>query len=158
MADERVGTAQRTEVLELLNRALEEGYLSLDEYEQRMRATSDAQTMSQLHTQLRDLPRQFHWYPGAQRTPIGRPQRPAADRNVRAFAVTALSLGIASIPLSICMVGGLFGIAAIFFSFPGSRGASGWSMALIGRILGIIGVILSLGVLALVIFSPSDSA
>jgi hypothetical protein len=77
---------------------------------------------------------------------------------VRAFAVTALSLGIASIPLSICMVGGLFGIAAIFFSFPGSRGASGWSMALIGRILGIIGVILSLGVLALVIFSPSDSA
>jgi hypothetical protein len=54
MADERVGTAQRTEVLELLNRALEEGYLSLDEYEQRMRATSNAETMSQLHTQLRD--------------------------------------------------------------------------------------------------------
>jgi hypothetical protein len=51
----------------------------------------------------------------------------------------------------------VFGAAAVFFSFPGRRGASGWSMALVGRVLGIIGIIFTLDVLAIVISSPAET-
>jgi hypothetical protein len=155
--DERVGNAQRSHVLDLLSRALEGGYLTLDEYEQRMTTVSSAKLASELRTQLRDLPAQFQWDPRQQPPPPPQAQRAPDDSNVRAFAVTALSLGIASIPLSVCLVGWLFGLAAIFFSIPGGRGASGWSKAIIGRILGFIGIILSIGVIVLVVVSPDTS-
>jgi hypothetical protein len=155
MEDERVGNEQRTQVLELLTAALEQGYITLDEYEQRMAPVNTAKTASVLSGQVADLPPQFRWDP---RTAAR--QQPAVSRirddNVRTFAVTSLALGAASIPLSLCLVGWLFGIAAIFLSVPGSKGASGWSKALVGRVLGIIGIVLSIGVGLVVIFSPKQ--
>src|SRR5579859_3522913 len=137
MDDSRIGNVQRTG--------------TLDEYEQRLAAITNARLASELTAQLADLPPQFRFDPGR---PL--PATPApADGNVRNLAVAALVLGIASIPLSICLVGGLLGIASTFLNVPGSRGTSGWSMALIGQVLGIVGIVLSLGVLTLVIVSPA---
>jgi hypothetical protein len=154
MEDERVGNHQRTQVLELLSAALEQGYLTLEEYEQRMTVVTAAKTMSELHDQVADLPAQFRWDPRAtaQRPDAGQGSRPHTDDNVRTFAITSLVLGIASIPLTFCLVGWLLGIAAIFFSVPGSKGASGWSKAFVGRVLGILGIIVQVGVIAIVIF------
>jgi hypothetical protein len=151
MEDERVGNQQRTQVLELLSAALEQGYLTLEEYEQRMAVVTEAKTMSVLQSQVGDLPAQFRWDPrvAPQRPDAGHGSRPHTDDNVRTFAVTALVLGIASIPLALCFVGWLFGIAAIFFSIPGARGASGWSKALVGRVLGILGIVMSVGFIAI---------
>jgi hypothetical protein len=158
MEDQRVGNQQRTQVLDLLSAALEQGYLTLEEYEERMAAVSTAKTASVLHSQVTDLPAQFRWDPRVttQRPDPGLGSKPHADGNVRTFAITSLVLGIASIPLALCLVGWLFGIAAIFFSIPGSKGASGWSKALVGRVLGIIGIVLSGGVIAIVIFGNAN--
>jgi hypothetical protein len=155
MHDERIGNAQRAKFMELLGKATEEGYLSLDEYDQRAMAVSGARLMSELQSQTSDLPSQFHWDPrvaiGSSAPPLPHP----ADQNVTNFAIASLALGIASIALSACFgVGGLFGLAAIFFSIPGARGASGWSKAFVGRVLGIIGIVLSLGVVAILLLTP----
>jgi hypothetical protein len=151
MEDERVGNQQRTQVLDLLSAALEQGYLTLDEYEVRMAAVSAAKMISVLHSQVADLPAQFRWDPRAatQQPNAAAGGRPHTDDNVRTFAITSLVLGIVSIPLSLCFIGWLFGIAAIFLSIPGSKGASGWSKALVGRVLGVIGIVLSLGFIAI---------
>jgi hypothetical protein len=151
MEDERVGNQQRTQVLDLLSAALEQGYLTLEEYEQRMAVVTEAKTASVLHRQVTDLPPQFRWDPRAttRRPDPGLGTSPQTDGNVRTFAITSLVLGIASIPLALCFVGWLFGIAAIFLSVPGSKGASGWSKALVGRVLGIIGIVMSVGFIAI---------
>lgn len=160
MEDERVGNQQRTQVLDLLSSALEQGYLTLQEYEERMAVATDAKMVSDLQRQTADLPSQFRWDPRAkpQQTGAARPNRPATDDNVRTFAITSLVLGIVSIPLSLCLVGGLFGITAIFFSIPASKGASGWSKALVGRALGIIGTVLSVGVAVLALIGNVSKA
>jgi hypothetical protein len=67
--DERVGTAQRNTVLELLSRALEEGYLDLSEYEERMTSVHTARTVGDLVRPLVDLPSQFRWDPRGPLTP-----------------------------------------------------------------------------------------
>jgi hypothetical protein len=152
MEDERAGNQQRTQVLDLLSAALEQGYLTLEEYEQRMTVVTAAKTVSVLHGQVADLPAQFRWDPraAAQQQPNGgQGSQPRTDDNVRTFAIASLVLGIASIPLALCFVGWLFGIAAIFLSIPGSRGASGWSKAVVGRVLGIIGIVMSVGFIAI---------
>jgi truncated hemoglobin YjbI len=53
----RIGDAQRTEVLNLLGQALEEVYLDLGEYDQRITAATAAETADQLVDQVADLPR-----------------------------------------------------------------------------------------------------
>ncbi|GAA1817445.1 DUF1707 domain-containing protein [Planosporangium flavigriseum] len=155
MEDERVGNQQRNQVLELLGAALEQGYLTLDEYEQRMAAVSAAMTVSALHSQVADLPPQFRWdpRPGAQRPATGPVRQPLTEEKARTFAITALVFGIASIPLTVCFVGWLFGIAAIGFSIPGVKGTGSWGKAFAGRVLGILGIIFELGFVALVIVS-----
>jgi hypothetical protein len=67
---ERVGNTQRTHVINLLNKAVEEGYLDLYEYERRMITASSAATQGELVAQLWDLPAEFRWDPS-------RPPRPA---------------------------------------------------------------------------------
>jgi hypothetical protein len=153
MRDERVGSVHRAQVTDLLSRALAEGYLSLDEFDRRQVAVTSATLNSELLAQMHDMPPQFQWDP---RVPVPT-MHSADDRNVKAFATTALILGVTSIPMSLCLAGWVFGIAAIFFSVPGSRGGTGWSKALIGRVLGIIGIVLSIGVLAIVLFAPKES-
>ncbi|GAA1817452.1 DUF1707 domain-containing protein [Planosporangium flavigriseum] len=63
MEDERVGNQQRSQVLELLSAAAEQGYLMPEEYEQRWTAGSTAKTVSVLRRQIADLPAQFRWDP-----------------------------------------------------------------------------------------------
>jgi hypothetical protein len=74
---ERVGNAQRTAALDMVTRALEEGYLELPEYEQRMAVITSAKFMSELLDTQRDLPGQFRWDP---RTIPPSTSPPPADR------------------------------------------------------------------------------
>ncbi|HEV7963666.1 MAG TPA: DUF1707 domain-containing protein [Actinoplanes sp.] len=148
MRDERVGSAQRTEVIAVLGRALDEGALALDDYDGRVVAVGTATYTSDLQAQLRDLPPEYGWRPH----PIApAPALPAAStpRSGRA----ALILGIASLPLSICFVGGILGIIAVVLSMRGDRRRGGLSAALLGRALGIVGIMLSAGATIAILFA-----
>ena len=70
------------------------------------------------------------------------PHEPPATTVTPRSGRAALILGIASIPLAFCFVGALLGLAAITLSLRGPR-RPGVSPALAGRVLGIIGVLLS---------------
>jgi hypothetical protein len=150
--DERVGTVHRTVVLDLLSQAVAEGYLDLNEYEQRMTVVTSAKTASVLMGQLSDLPPQFRWDPRRQQVAV-RPPRPGPRTdNTQAMSGAALILGIVSIPMAMCFgVGAAFGIAAVVLSLPGVRATNGWGLALAGRILGICGIVLSLGFFAFLV-------
>ena len=149
MPDVRVGNAQRTEVIELLSRALDEGGLPLDEYDRRVAAVGAATYAADLTAQLEGLPAGFGWSPH----PFPPPVMPHA---VKSSGRTALFLGIASLPLSMCLVGWIFGILAIVYSRRGS--ARGFGPAMIGRVFGIIGILLSLGAGLAVLFTLKHSA
>jgi DUF1707 SHOCT-like domain len=151
--DERIGNAQRTRVLELLGKATEEGYLSLDEYDQRAVAVTTARMRSELLAVVWDLPAQFRWDP---RTTPPR-LAPAKGPDRQAFATAALALGLASIPLAPCLLGGLLGLAAVLCSIPGSRGGAGSGRAVIGRILGLVGVAAAVVVLILIVTSSAQN-
>jgi hypothetical protein len=136
MSDVRVGNAQRTEVIDLLGRALREGGLPLDDYDRRIAAVGSATYASELAAQLTDLPAGLGWSPHEFPPPIAPPPAKSSGR-------TALILGIVSLPLSMCLVGWIFGILAILSSRRGP--ARGFGPALIGRVFGIVGIVLSLG-------------
>ncbi|MGI5149217.1 DUF1707 SHOCT-like domain-containing protein [Plantactinospora sp. CA-294935] len=157
--NERVGTAQRGTVLDLLSRALEEGYLELAEYEERMVSVQAARTVADLTRPLADLPAQFRWYPhppaGAATAPLVRPSvgRPGQAGQLgqagtergeeRDTWVAALILGIVSLPLSLCLGAGVLpGTVAILLGRP-RRGRSHQVRATIGMVLGVVGVALS---------------
>jgi len=136
MADVRVGNAQRTEVLDLLSRALDQGRLPLVEYDRRVVAVGSATYAGELAAQLGGLPPGFDWSPHALPPPVTPPAVPRSG-------TAALVLGIVSLPLSVCLVGWIFGILAILYSRRGP--ANGFRPALIGRVLGIVGILLSVG-------------
>jgi hypothetical protein len=137
MPDGRVDNAQRTEVLDLLTRALDSRSLPLGEYDRRVAAVGTANYASELAAQLQDLPPEYVWQPHAA-TPLVAPARP-----VRSYGRTALVLGILSLPSSMCLVGWIFGILAILYSRRGSP--KGFNAALVGRVFGIVGIVLSAG-------------
>ncbi|MFI5493630.1 DUF1707 domain-containing protein [Actinoplanes sp. NPDC051859] len=142
MKDERIGTVHRTQVIDLLNQALAEGHLPETNYDTRIVAVSTATYASDLLAQVQDLPPRLQWDPRNAAPPT------PPDRNA---GRGALALGIASVPLSFCLIGGILGIVAIVLSTRG-RGAHGVGPALIGRVLGITSVVLSLtAVIALII-------
>jgi hypothetical protein len=138
MPDLRVDNAQRAEVLDLLNRALEEEGLALAEYDRRVAAVATAATPSDLAAQVRDLPAEYGWRPHAAVPPVA--PRPSDG----SYGRTALVFGVVSVPLSLCLVGAVTGVLAILYSRRGA-GARGFGAAMIGRVLGIIGVVLSIG-------------
>jgi hypothetical protein len=94
---------------------------------------------SELTDQVADLPPPYTW--------ILPPPPPASGR-------VALILGIASVPLSICGIGAVLGILAVFASRGGTRG--GVSPALIGRVFGILGIALSIGAVAALIYARNS--
>ena len=143
MKDERIGTVHRTQVIDQLNQALGEGLLSTEQYDARVVSVSSAAYASDLLAQVQDLPPRLQWDPRNAAPPI------PPDRNA---GRTALILGIVAVPLSFCLLGWVPGIAAIVLSTRG-RGAHGVGPALIGRVLGIISVVLSLGAAAALIFA-----
>jgi hypothetical protein len=143
--DERVGNTQRAEVIDLLTRALDGGRLPLDEYDHRVAAVGGATFASELQAQVDDLPDGYGWHPHALPAPVTPP------RPVRSYARTALVLGILSLPLSMCLIGWIFGILAILYSRRGEPKPFG--PALIGRVFGIVGILLSIGAGVALVFA-----
>lgn len=125
--DARVRAAERGQLLAVLERAHAGGVLPLDEYDARIAAVSTATHASDLRRQVADLPPAYAWEP-----------EPAAPGGR-----IALILGIASVPLSLCAVGGILGLLAVIASRGGTvRGRV--TPALLGRIFGTFGVALSI--------------
>jgi hypothetical protein len=144
--DERAERADREEAIGLLSRALDDGHLPLAEYDHRVAAVGAATYVWQLHQQLQDLPVRTEWRPAASTPPPAPPQPPPSAAAGR----VALILGIASVPLSICVVGGVLGVLAVIASLRAGRPEPGErrvSAALIGRVFGIIGIALSVAAL-----------
>ncbi len=146
---ERVGHAQRTTVLDLLGRAVAEGYLDLDEYEGRVAAVSISRTVADLYAAVADLPPPFRWDP-AQPMPKSRHER---DRESAAsMALMSVILGAVSIPTSLCVgTGGLLGLIAVVLAGKGMLDDESRTKAVAGMVLGIIGFAMSLGVVVLTV-------
>ncbi len=142
MKDHRVSTAERTEVLALLRRAVDEGHLAAEHYHGRVAAVGTATYTAQLIAPLGDLPPEYAWQPSA---------AVASTRPGRA----ALILGILSVPTSFCLVGGVLGVIAIVLSLRGER-PIGMNAALFGRIFGIVGVILAAGALIALLYALNN--
>ena len=147
MKDERIGTVHRTQVIGQLSDALGEGLLSTDQYDTRVISVSTATHASDLLAQVQDLPPRLQWDPRNAAPPI------APNRNA---GRTALILGMVGVPLSFCLLGWILGVAAIVVSTRG-RGAHGVGPALIGRVLGIISIVLSIGAGAALVFALNSS-
>lgn len=145
--EQRIGHAHRTHVLDLLSRALGEGYLDLPEFERRMALVNAATTMPEVLGQLRDLPPQFQWDP---RTPLPHELTIKKADDASRLATLALILGALSIPLALCLVGFLVGIAAVVLGFA-SKGAhpDRRRQAIAGQILGCVGVLLTVAIIVL---------
>ena len=140
LRDRRVGHAERTHVLGLLGNAYEAGVLPVGEYDARVAAVGAATRASQLRWQVSDLPPAYAW-----ETPV-----PAAVEAPAGTWRVALILGIASVPFSMCGVGLVLGLLAVIASRNGRPRVGGprVSMALVGRVFGIIGMALSVATLA----------
>jgi Domain of unknown function (DUF1707) len=147
MKDERIGTVHRTQVIDQLSQALGEGLLTTEQYDGRVVSVSTATYASDLMAQVQDLPPRLQWDPRNAAPPT--PPNRNAGR-------TALILGVVGVPLSFCLLGWIFGIAAIVMSTRG-RGAHGVGPALIGRVLGIISVVLSIGAAVALVFALNSS-
>ncbi|MFG1604416.1 DUF1707 domain-containing protein [Actinoplanes sp. NPDC049265] len=139
MRDERVTGAERSEVLAVLTRALDQGDLAMSDYDGRVAAVGSATYTSELLAPLADLPPEYAWLPSTAVAPPAAPPVTGAGRG-------ALILGILSLPTSFCVVGGILGAIAIFLSLRGER-RRGFSPALLGRVFGIVGVALSVAAL-----------
>lgn len=151
---QRVGTAEREQVLELLGKALEEGYLSLDEYEQRAAVTAVAKTAYDLTQQVTDLPPRLRWVPQPRTVAQARPggHGTATPNSAHTTAVASLVLGLVSIPMSVCIgTGGIIGVAAAVLSRPGLRSPQEHGKAMVGLVTGLLGVALSAAFLLLII-------
>jgi hypothetical protein len=147
---QRAEPAERGEVIEILNRALDQGDLPLADYDHRIAAVGSATYTSELVAQLGDLPAEYAWLPV---TALAPPPPPALGRSGRA----ALILGIVSLPTSFCIVGAVFGIAAVVLSLRAER-RPGLSPAMLGRVFGIVGVALSIAALAALVFALNSPA
>jgi len=143
--DERVATAERSEVIARLSAALDDGHLALDQYDARVAAVGTATYASELVAQLGDLPPEYAWLPPTAVVP----SRTGSGR-------AALVFGILALPTSFCVLGGVLGIIAIVLSFRGDR-PRGLSPALAGRVFGIVSVVLSLGALFGLIYALNNS-
>jgi len=146
MRDERVATAERSEVIGLLGRALDAGHLGLEQYDARVVAVGDATYATELVAALSDLPPEYAWLPPT----VVVPSRPASGRG-------ALVFGILSLPTAFCVFGGVLGVVAIVLSFRGDR-PRGLSPAVFGRVFGIVGVVLSLGALFSLLYALDHRA
>ena len=156
MQRERVGTAQRNHVLDLLGKALAEGYLDLPEYEQRAGRVAAAKAVGELAGQVEDLPAPFRWVPQPAThapAPGGVTGASNAGRNTHVTSIASLVLGITSLPFAICAgIGALFGVAAVVLAIPGLRNHSDYGKSMVGMVLGALGIALGLAMLALLIF------
>jgi len=170
-AQQRVGNAERGAVLELLSRALGEGYLELDEYDNRITAVHGARTVGDLMGQVADLPPAFRWppqpspavvapMPGPAAGPVAVPypvpggafapqSAPApVGGAVHGMAIASAVLGSISLVSAFCSGIGFFpGFAAMLLAVRPLR--AGDNTARVGMILGMVGILLSIAMFAL---------
>jgi hypothetical protein len=148
--DERIGNAHRAAVLEVMGRALAEGYVDLGEYETRMAAVTEAKTLRVLLAQVADLPPRLRWNPS---WPMPRSQEDI-DRDVaRKNALTALILGAVSMPASLFLGAGLaLGPIAIIMARKGLPYPEFRTQAVAGTVFGLLGVLASICVWLIIIF------
>jgi hypothetical protein len=153
----RVGHAERAQVLGLLGEALDAGLLPIEEYDARVVAVGTADHAAELRRQLGGLPPQYTWE-AADPAPSAAPD-PGSTATPASTAAgrVALILGIASVPLSICVIGGILGILAVVASVRGAPPAPGRRItaALVGRVFGILGIVLSAGALIALLYARS---
>lgn len=147
MRDVRIGPAERAEVLGLLNGAHDAGLLPVEALDARVTAVGTATYASELRTQLAGLPPAYAWGP-----PPPAPPPAAAGR-------IALVLGLASVPFSICLVGGVLGLLAVIASRRGGPvpGGPRVTSALIGRVFGILGMALSVGAAIALVYARNTT-
>jgi hypothetical protein len=143
MRDARIGHAERTEVVALLNGAYDAGLLPVETFDERVAAVGSATYASELRAQLGGLPSAYAWAPPAPQAP------PTAAGRV------ALILGIASVPFSFCLIGGVLGLLAVIASRRGGPAGSRVTAALVGRVFGIVGMVLSLGAAFALVYARS---
>jgi hypothetical protein len=154
MMNERVGNADREAATKLLNDALAQGYIELSEYEQRMTAVTAAHTVFELARQFGDLPAQFRWAPRSPYAPLNQP--PAASGS-SVPADLALAFGIAALPLALCGIGPLLGLAAVVLGIiSNKRTPERRSRATIGMVLGAIGFLLGSGLLTIYVLDSGS--
>ena len=152
---QRVGHAQRTVVLDLLSKALEEGYLELHEYEARLVRVTEAKSVADLYGQVADLPPQLRWDP---RQPMPRSREDRQRENADSAALVAFVLGLVSLPTTVCFgAGGLVGIAAVVFGGRALRLGGNRPKAIAGLVLGIIGIAVSIALVLAVMLSPEST-
>jgi hypothetical protein len=138
----RASTVDRDRAVELITRAYTEGRLDKDEHDERVERAMTAATFADLDAVVADLPG-------------GRPSAPAPLPRTNPLAITSLVCGIAQI-----MFGPLATIPAIVCGHIGRSqirrtGESGAGMALAGLVLGwlglVFGVLLIAGFVALAV-------
>jgi hypothetical protein len=152
---QRVGTAQRTTVLDLLSRALEEGYLDLEEYEGRLVRVTESKSVADLYSQVADLPPQFRWDP---RMPLPPDRRDQQRESADSAALVGLILGVVSIPTSLCFgAGAIVGAAGVIFARRGMRLGGSQPKAVTGLILGVIGIALSIAFVVALLLTPTST-
>lgn len=166
---QRVGNAERGAVLDLLARALGEGYLELGEYDNRITAVHDARTVGDLMGQVADLPPAFRWppqpppmmvapVPGPVAGPVAvpcpgpggafAPQPAPVNGAVHGMAIASAVLGAISLVSAFCSgIGAVPGVAAVLLAVRPLR--AGDNTARVGMVLGLVGVVLSIAVFAL---------
>jgi hypothetical protein len=158
---ERVGDAQRAAVLDLVDRAYVEGFLDSREHETRRDGVTGSTTVAELRAQVADLPPQFHWHP-ARPVPANRVPANGVPPSNRGMAVMSVVLGVVSVPMFLCVgtgaaVGGLAVFAGIRALRGGAAPTAARRTAIAGIVLGAVGVVLGLGLLALLIFSSDQT-
>jgi len=169
---ERVGTVERGTVLDLLSRALQEGYLELGEYDTRITAVHSARTVGDLMGQVADLPPAFRWPPqplpvvggpvagapvGAVVTPYPTPvggfvtPHPARETS-HGMAIASAVLGSISLVTAFCSgIGVVFGIVAVVLAIRPMKAKD--KTARVGMALGLAGIALSAAVYVLALIA-----
>jgi Domain of unknown function (DUF1707) len=151
LSRERVGNAQRTVVLELLSSALEQGYLDLYEYEVRLTRVTESKVVGDLYAQVADLPEQFRWDP---QQPLPKSRQEKRQESADTMGLVSLVLGAASIPTSMCFIGGILAVPGVFLSIHALKHGSDRTKARIGLVLSLVGLVMSLALVAAFILSP----
>jgi hypothetical protein len=81
-----------------------------------------------------------------------------APPSARPMAVLSVVLGVASVPMFLCLgVGALVGGLAVFAGTRALRDPAARKTAIAGIVLGIVGIVAGLGFVALLIFSPDQT-
>ncbi|GAA4600786.1 hypothetical protein BJY16_003662 [Actinoplanes octamycinicus] len=145
----RVSDADREAIVAQLSAATAEGRLTIEEFSERSRQAYASRTWGELSTVVHDLPVPVLAHPVT-------PPPPPADRG--RMPLLAMVLGLLSLPLAPCLLGGLTGIVATVLGIVALKGRqvpNGRAMAITGLVCGSAGVLVQVAMLLMLFFSSS---